>query len=73
MAKSSGRGGFRENAGRKAADPEGAVKTFAVSVPEGLMARLDALASKKDWNRSQAVTNAIRDLVGPPKRTKKAG
>jgi len=73
MAKKSGRGGFRENAGRKASDPEGAVKTFAVSVPEGLMARLDAFAAKKDWNRSQAVANAIRGLVGPATHAKKVG
>lgn len=36
---------------------------MAISVPEGLIASLDALAEQRGWNRSEAATEAIRRLV----------
>ena len=71
MAKKGTHGGKRPGAGRPPSSPEGPTITMAVSVPEVLVVRLDALAEQKGWNRSEAVTHAIRGLVGAPKRTKK--
>jgi hypothetical protein len=63
MAKAQ-HGGKRPGAGRKVANPdEGRTVTMAVSVPETLLANLDALATERAWNRSEAVTEAIRRLV----------
>jgi metal-responsive CopG/Arc/MetJ family transcriptional regulator len=62
MAKSQ-HGGSRPGSGRKVANPEGKVVVVAASVPEALVAKLDDLAAQKSWNRSQAVTEAIRRLV----------
>jgi hypothetical protein len=57
-------GGKREGSGRKVANPdEGRTVTIAASVPSGLVERLDALADKRGWNRSAAVTEAIRGLL----------
>jgi len=61
--KKSTRGGKREGAGRKVANPEGPTKVVTASVPESLADRLDALAEKRGWNRSQAITEAIRGLL----------
>jgi hypothetical protein len=57
-------GGARKGAGRppKNAD-EGRTKVVAASIPEGLVAQLDALAEQRGWNRSEAVTEAVRRLV----------
>ena len=55
-------GGKREGAGRKVG-PDGPVIVIAASVPEALAERLDALAEKRGWNRSQAITEAIRGLL----------
>jgi hypothetical protein len=63
MSKSQ-HGGKREGAGRKPINPEGKTVTVAASVPEALVERLDVLAHKKGWNRSEAVTEAIRGLLG---------
>ena len=63
MAKKGTRGGKRKGAGRKVANPEGPTMMVAVSVPEALVERLDTLAEKRGWNRSQAVTEAIRGLL----------
>jgi hypothetical protein len=60
MAKTHG--GKRPGAGRKP-HPEGPTTVIAVSVPGVLVEHLDALAAQKDWNRSEAVTEAIRRLV----------
>ena len=60
-------GGSREGAGRKPKNPEGATKTIAASVPEALIERLDKHAELKGWNRSKAITEAIRRLLGKPK------
>ena len=56
------RGGKREGAGRKP-NPEGRAVTVVASVPDSLVASLDQLAAEKSWNRSQAVTEAIRRLL----------
>jgi hypothetical protein len=64
MAKAQ-HGGKREGSGRKVAHPEeGRTVTIAASVPSGLVQRLDSLAEKRGWNRSEAVTEAIRGLLG---------
>jgi hypothetical protein len=56
-------GGKRAGAGRKAIHPEGPTIKIAVTVPSGLMDRLDAVAELKAWNRSEAVTEAVRGLL----------
>jgi metal-responsive CopG/Arc/MetJ family transcriptional regulator len=61
MAKTQ-RGGKREGAGRKTG-PEGRAVVVAASIPETLVAQLDELAATKGWNRSKAVTEAVRRLV----------
>lgn len=66
MAKQ--RGGARPGAGRKPSNPEGRTVVVAASVPETLLARLDALAEERAWNRSEAVTEAIRRLVKPKRK-----
>ena len=62
MAKKKQHGGKREGAGRPVS-PEGRTIMVAVSVPEGLVADLDALAASKNWGRSKAVTEAIRAFL----------
>ena len=57
-------GGRREGAGRPIEDPAGKAVIVAASVPGELAERLDAHAAKMGWNRSQAVTKAIRGLLG---------
>jgi hypothetical protein len=61
--KKASRGGKREGAGRKPG-PEGKSVVLAASVPSELVEQLDQLRAKKGWNRSQAVTEAIRGLLG---------
>jgi hypothetical protein len=56
-------GGKREGAGRKAG-PEGKAVVLAVSVPSELAEQLDERREKEGWSRSQAVTEAIRGLLG---------
>ncbi len=56
-------GGKREGAGRKQAHPEGPAIVVTASVPSGLVDQMNALAEQKGWNRSEAVTEAIRKLV----------
>jgi len=55
-------GGARKGAGRKVG-PDGPSVIVAASVPEALVERLDAHAKQNGLNRSQAVTEAIRQLV----------
>lgn len=62
MAKKQ-HGGSRPGAGRRPAYSEGKTVTVAASVPESLVERLDALAAKRGWNRSQAITEAVRRIV----------
>lgn len=57
-------GGKRAGAGRPVRNPdEGRTTIIAASVPDGLVAQLDELATARGWNRSEAVTEAIRRLV----------
>jgi hypothetical protein len=55
-------GGARKGAGRKPS-ADGPTVVVAASIPGTLVERLDALAAEKGWNRSQAVTEAVRRLV----------
>lgn len=68
MAKKKPHGGKRPGAGRKPANPEGATITVAVSVPGGLVEQLDTIAEQNGWNRSEAVTRAIRKLLAAKNR-----
>lgn len=56
-------GGKRPGAGRKMIHPEGATTTIAAKTPIALVERLDAVAEKKGWKRSEAITEAIRGLL----------
>ena len=56
-------GGRRAGAGRKPVNLEGKTVVIAVSVPSELIEKLDAICEQHAWNRSQAVTEAIRQLV----------
>jgi hypothetical protein len=60
--KAAKRGGKREGAGRPVS-AEGRAVTVVATVPETLVASLDAVAESEGWNRSKAVTEAIRGLV----------
>ena len=62
MAKTKQHGGKRKGAGRPVS-PEGRTMMVAVSIPEGLVADLDALAASKSWGRSKAVTEAVRSFL----------
>ena len=68
MAKKKQHGGRRKGAGRKPAHPEGRTVTIAASVPSDLVDQLDVFAAQQDWNRSKAITEAIRGLLGAKKR-----
>jgi len=64
MAKKATHGGARKGAGRKAGDlKEGTTQVVAASIPKGLISKLDALAKKNGWSRSQAITEAIRQFI----------
>jgi hypothetical protein len=63
MAKKKLHGGKRKGAGRKLAYAEGRTIPVAAGVPGELVDRLDALAKERGWNRSQAITEAIRGLL----------
>jgi hypothetical protein len=63
MAKKKGPGGKRKGAGRKPTNPEGKTMLVAVTVPVELVEQLDEKAKGEGWNRSQAVTEAIRVLL----------
>lgn len=63
MPEKGQHGGRREGAGRKPIYPEGPTINVGATVPESLVKRLDALAEKRGWNRSEAITEAIRELL----------
>jgi metal-responsive CopG/Arc/MetJ family transcriptional regulator len=44
-------------------DPEERTTTIAVTMPAGLVERLDAVAEQRGWNRSEAVREAVQALV----------
>ncbi|HEV3339808.1 MAG TPA: ribbon-helix-helix domain-containing protein [Pirellulales bacterium] len=62
MAKKQ-HGGRRPGAGRKPSNPEGRTSFVGATVPEALIEKLDEVAAARGWNRSEAVTEAIRRLV----------
>ena len=62
MAKKQ-HGGKRAGSGRKPMDPDERTTTIAVTMPTGLIERLDAVAEQKGWNRSRAVREAVQALV----------
>lgn len=64
MAKKVAHGGRRTGAGRKSLDPSAKAFPLTVTVPPELLEQLDKLRAKQGWNRSQAVTEAIRRLLG---------
>ena len=66
MAKKK-HGGARKGAGRPIANREGRTVTIAASVPESLAASLDELATVRGWNRSKAVTEALRKFLSQKK------
>ena len=68
MAKKKQHGGKREGAGRKPANPEGPTETLVVTVPGKLVEKLMAYADRKGWNKSKAVTEAIRSFLAAKKR-----
>jgi ribbon-helix-helix CopG family protein len=69
MSKKKAHGGRRKGAGRKLANPdEGRAIPVAAGVPSELVDRLDALAKERGWNRSQAITEAIRGLLDAKRR-----
>ena len=68
MAKKKQHGGAREGAGREPVNPEGATDRVTITVPESLIRQLDAIAKRNRWNRSTAVTEAIRGFVAASKR-----
>ncbi|HEX3997122.1 MAG TPA: hypothetical protein VHX65_01060 [Pirellulales bacterium] len=68
MAKAKQHGGKREGAGRKVTNPDGPAVVLAASVPSGLVEALDAYRKCEQCSRSEAVTRAIRALVGKRKR-----
>lgn len=55
-------GGSRIGAGRKPT-ADGPTIVVGASVPSALMDRLDSIADKKGWNRSTAITEAVRLLI----------
>jgi len=63
MPKVKPHGGKRAGSGRKPINPEGKTKVVAASVPVGLVERLDQFAEKRQWNRSEAITEAIRGML----------
>jgi len=63
MAKKRPHGGKRKGAGRKPVNPEGKTVVVAASVPSELVEQLDGVAKRERWNRSQAITEAIRGLL----------
>lgn len=74
MAKKKQHGGAREGAGRKLKSPgEGRSVVFTVSVPEGLVAQLMALAEAKGMSRSEAATQALREFVAAAEKKTKRG
>jgi len=69
-AKKAAWGGRRPGAGRPAANPEGQTEFIGATIPATLVAELDALAAEREWNRSQAVTEAVRRLIKAWRRSR---
>jgi hypothetical protein len=71
MAKTKQHGGKRAGSGRKIASPDGKAIVVAASVPGGLVEALDAYVAEHGISRSEAVTKAIRGLLGKRKAPSK--
>ena len=56
-------GGKRSGAGRKPINPDDATTTISMTMPTGLVERLDAIAQQRGWNRSEAIREAIQGLL----------
>jgi hypothetical protein len=67
MAKKK-HGGKRPGSGRPVNSPEGKTVVMTASVPAQLVMELNALSEEEGWNRSEAVTMAIRKLLAGAKR-----
>ena len=63
MAKKPQRGGAREGAGRKPLDPKADAVRVVTDLPQAMVKRLDAYASKNDWTRARAVREAVGLLL----------
>lgn len=63
MARKGTHGGKRPGSGRRPVNPEGKTASLTVSVPRSLIEQLDSYAAERGWNRSQAVTAAIRRII----------
>lgn len=61
----------KKKAGRPLAHPEGETELIAVRIPKALLAKLDVWAGKHELNQSQAVTEAVRQLVKGVRAPKK--
>jgi hypothetical protein len=61
-------GGKRPGAGRPTSNTEGPTVLVAVTVPETLIDRLEGIAKASGWNKSEAVTQAIRAFIAMPRR-----
>ena len=68
MAKKKQHGGKREGAGRKPANQEGRGETLGGTVPGRHVAKRMADAGGTGWNKSKAVTEAIRSFLAAKKR-----
>ena len=64
----SGRGGFRENAGRKP-NPEGQKPKISVTLSKEAIASLDATATALRISRSELVERYARSLLNQPEAT----
>ncbi len=71
MAKKATHGGKRAGAGRKVASPDGPAIPLVVSVPSGLVDQLGAYMEREQCTRSEAVTRALRGLLGKRKPSAK--
>jgi hypothetical protein len=62
MAKKKKHGGKRPGSGRPV-NPEGRTIAVTVTIPEGLVNGLKAMAKAEGWSKSKAVSEAIRELL----------
>lgn len=56
-------GGKRPGAGRKVTDPDGPAQKVSLSLPAGLLEKLDERAAASGLTRSQAVAEAVRGFL----------
>jgi hypothetical protein len=63
MATVNQHGGTHPEPRGRLTDREGPAVPLTASVPALLVAQLDILCEQKGWNRSEAITQAIRALL----------